>query len=85
MVQDDVDVQPGDDCSEQIRKEKACHDHSLTEKTFGKVNHSQSSPVEDEFNPWSEESDAAVWALQDEGVDDFTYVNLELNPEKFTG
>ncbi|CAM9770828.1 unnamed protein product [Scytosiphon promiscuus] len=80
-----VDVQPGDDCSEQIRKEKACQENSETERDFGKVDHSQSSPVEDEFNPWSEAANAAVWALQEEGGEGFEYVNLDLNPEKFTG
>ncbi|CAN0020420.1 unnamed protein product [Ascophyllum nodosum] len=80
-----VDVQPGDDCSEQIRKEKACQANSETERDLGKVDHSQSSPADGEFNPWSEAADAAVWSLQDEGGEDFQYVNLELNPEKFTG
>ncbi|CBJ32777.1 conserved unknown protein [Ectocarpus siliculosus] len=80
-----VDVQPGDDCSEQIRKEKACQEHSEAERDFGKVDHSQSSPADDSFNPWSEAADAAVWSLQDEGGEGFEYVNLDLNPEKFTG
>lgn len=60
-------------------------EHSVAEKNFGKVDHSQSSPLDDEFNPWSEEANAAVWALQDEGAEGFQYVNLDLNPEKFTG
>lgn len=85
VAREEVDVQPGDDCSEQIRKEKACQEHSVTEKNFGKVDHSHSSPAEGEFNPWKEEADAAVWALQDEGGDAFQYINLDLNPEKFTG
>ncbi|CAM9271821.1 unnamed protein product [Ectocarpus sp. 12 AP-2014] len=80
-----VDVQPGDDCSEQIRKEKACQENSEAERDFGKVDHSQSSPADDSFNPWSEAADAAVWSLQDEGGEGFEYVNLDLNPEKFTG
>lgn len=57
----------------------------MTEKNFGKVDHSHSSPAEGEFNAWKEEADAAVWALQDEGGDAFQYINLDLNPEKFTG
>ena len=59
--------------------------NSETERDLGKVDHSQSSPADGEFNPWSEAADAAVWSLQDEGGEDFQYVNLELNPEKFTG
>lgn len=41
--------------------------------------------MDDEFNPWSEAADAAVWAVQEEGGEGFEYVNLDLNPEKFTG
>lgn len=59
--------------------------NSNTERTFGKVDHSQSSPVEDAFNPWSEAANSAVWSVQDEDEDAFQYVNLDLNPEKFTG
>ncbi|CAM9859083.1 unnamed protein product [Pylaiella littoralis] len=83
VAKGEADVQPGDDCSEQIRKEKACQENSETERDLGKVDHSQSSPSEDDFNPWSEA--AAVWGLQDEGGEGFQYVNLDLNPEKFTG
>eukprot|EP00903_Cladosiphon_okamuranus_P017822 g16401.t1 len=85
VAKGEVDVQPGDDCSEQIRKEKACQENSEAERDFGKVDHTHSSPVEDEFIPWSEKADGSVWGLQDEGGEGFQYVNLELNPEKFTG
>lgn len=60
-------------------------EHSEAERDFGKVDHAHSSPVDDEFNPWSEAADGSVWGLQDEGGEGFQYVNLELNPEKFTG
>ena len=49
------------------------------------MDHAHSSPEADEFNPWSEAADGSVWGLQDEGGEGFQYVNLELNPEKFTG
>ena len=60
-------------------------EHSEAERDFGKVDHAHSSPEADEFNPWSEAADGSVWGLQDEGGEGFQYVNLELNPEKFTG
>ncbi|CAN0378409.1 unnamed protein product, partial [Discosporangium mesarthrocarpum] len=59
-------------------------DKSQVEKRLGRVDHSQSSPVEDLFKPWSE-ADGAVWTEQEEGEESFQYVNLQLNPEKFTG
>ncbi|CAM9484266.1 unnamed protein product [Phaeothamnion confervicola] len=80
-----LDVVPDDSCQEQIRKEKECKEHSATERQLGKVDHSQNSPAEGLFAGWKEPAAGEVWAEQDDNEEGMQYVNLELNPEKFTG
>jgi hypothetical protein len=87
LAVDDVVGATTEVCQERAREEKHCADSALVESNLGKLDTRNNSAAGEwqEFAPGRSSKAAMPWTELPEDEARMSYVNLKLNPERFTG